>query len=227
MVFSFLLLPFLRSVKIREISSQGEPYYRQRLDNPDITPEAFTVLVGDQWVASMTTREWTEIGLAKPILESFPSWLRPILPYKLFIRFMLGDSDRYISLIQHEAFHAYQGQVAGVLLEAAEDALHQSGGKYPWDSTALQADWKSEIDLLVKAVRASSREETIELARQFIARREQRRSDNGLFPESVDYECLRELEEGLAKYVQVQMLQQAAAASESPCLSSQAGGLRQ
>jgi hypothetical protein len=193
---------------------QGEPYYRQRLADPEITPEAFTVLVGDRWVASMTTREWTEIGIAEPILESFPSWLRPILPYKLFIRFMLGDSDRYISLIQHEAFHAYQGQVAGALIAAGEDALHQYGGKYPWDSNDLQADWESEIDLLVKAVRAASREETIELTRQFLARREQRRSDNRLSPELVDYECLRELEEGLAKYVQVQTLQQAATASD-------------
>ena len=193
---------------------EGKPYFRQSLADLDATPEAFTVLVGNQWVATITTRDWTEIGLVEPILEDFPSWLHPILPYKLFIRVMLGDSDRYISLIQHESFHAFEGENAYALLEAAENANHNYGEKYPWGSSELQEDWKTEIDFLVKAVRASSTEETIELVRQFLAQREQRRSDNLLSTGMVDYERLRELEEGLAKYVQIRSLLQAAASSD-------------
>ena len=193
---------------------EGKPYFRQNLSDLNVTPEAFTVLVGNQWVASITTRDWTEIGLVEPILEDFPSWLHPVQPYKLFIRFMLGDSDRYISLIQHESFHAFEGATAYAVLEAAENANHNYGGKYPWDSSELQEDWKTEIDFLVKAVRSSSKEETVELVRQFLAQREQRRSDNGLSAGMVDYECLRELEEGLAKYVQIRSLLQAAASSD-------------
>ncbi len=193
---------------------EGVPYYRQSLTNHNVTPEAFTVLVGNQWVASITTRDWTEIGLVEPILEDFPAWLHPILPYKLFIRLMLGDSDRYISLIQHESFHAFEGETAYALLEAAENANHNYGEKYPWDSSELQEDWKTEIDFLVKAVRAFSKEETVELVRQFLAQREQRRSDNSLSAGMVDYERLRELEEGLAKYVQIRSLLQAAASPE-------------
>ncbi len=193
---------------------EGKPYYRQSLSDLNVTPEAFTVLVGNQWVASITTRDWTEIGLVEPILEDFPSWLHPILPYKLFIRVMLGDSDRYISLIQHESFHAFEGETAYAVLEAAENANHNYGEIYPWDSSELQEDWKTEIDFLVEAVRSSSEEETVELVRQFLAQREQRRSNNGLSAGMVDYERLRELEEGLAKYVQIQSLLQAAASSD-------------
>ena len=193
---------------------EGKPYFRQSLSDLNVTPEAFTVLVGNQWVASITTRDWTEIGLVEPILEDFPSWLHPVLPYKLFIRVMLGDSDRYISLIQHESFHAFEGETAYDLLEAAENANHNYGEKYPWDSSKLQEDWKTEIDFLVKAVRCPSEGETVELVRQFLAQREQRRSDNGLSAGMVDYERLRELEEGLAKYVQIRSLLQAAASSD-------------
>lgn len=192
---------------------QGAAYYRQKLTNPDISPEAFTVLVGDQWVASMTTRDWTEIGIAEPILADFPGFLHPILPYKLFVKIMLGDSERYISLIQHEAFHAYQGQTAYTRLSAGEMASYNHGKNYPWDSSELTEDWKTETDLLVKAVRSSSMEDAAGLTRQFLAQRDQRRIENGLSSGMIEYERLREIEEGLAKYVQIQILR---AASGSP-----------
>jgi hypothetical protein len=190
----------------------GEPYFRQQLSDPQSSPEAFTVLVGDQWVASMTTKEWTEIGLAEPIRQDFPPLLQPILPFKLFSRLLVGDSDRYISLILHESFHAYEGQVAYNRLEAAERAMLNDGERYPWDSRALQEDWKTEIDYLLKAFHSSSYDETLHFVRQFLAQRDQRRT--GLAPGMVEYERLREMEEGLAKYVQLQLLLEAASTSE-------------
>ena len=40
-----------------------DPYYRQRLSDPEITPEAFTVMVGDRWVSSMPTLDWFKSDL--------------------------------------------------------------------------------------------------------------------------------------------------------------------
>lgn len=191
----------------------GEPYYRQRLAGPNSTPEAFTVLVGDQWVASMTTRDGLEMGMVELFLEDIPTWLHPILPYKLVIRIFLGDSDRYISLIQHEAFHAFEGQAALAMLEAGENANHMYREKYPWDASQLQKDWSSEIDFLVKAVRSSAQADTLKLTRQFLAQRDQRRAANALTAGMISYERLWEWEEGLAKYAQVQMLREASASS--------------
>lgn len=200
----------------------GEPYYRQKLTGPDITPEGFAVLVGDQWVASLTTRTNMETRLVEPILANIPAWLHPILPYKLFIRLMLGDSDRYISLIEHEAFHAYQGLTAYPRLEAAENAMGRDGDNYPWETPELKEDWEVEIDLLVNAVQASSQEGAANFARQFFIQREQRRRENGLTSGMIGYERLREWEEGLAKYVQIQILLEAALAPDyQPAVSKE------
>ena len=45
----------------------GEPYYRQRLAEPNNSPEAFTVMVGDRWVSSMPTLDWFKISLIDQI----------------------------------------------------------------------------------------------------------------------------------------------------------------
>jgi hypothetical protein len=37
---------------------EGHPYYRTPLTDPQKTPEGFTVLVGDLWVATFQTREY-------------------------------------------------------------------------------------------------------------------------------------------------------------------------
>jgi hypothetical protein len=89
-----------------------------------MTPEAFTVRIGNRWVTSMTTKEWTEIGLAEPIREPLPPLLQSILPYRLYCRLLVGNSDRYITLMMHEAFHAYEGQAAQDRLESAEKASY-------------------------------------------------------------------------------------------------------
>ena len=41
---------------------EGWSYYRQALPDPNVTPESFTVLVGERWAASMQTKEYMEVA---------------------------------------------------------------------------------------------------------------------------------------------------------------------
>ncbi|HET9587351.1 MAG TPA: hypothetical protein VFO91_01060, partial [Anaerolineales bacterium] len=100
----------------------GEPYYRQRLTDPGVTPEAFTVMVGERWVSSMPTLDWFRIGLVHQISEDLPPFLRPVFPYRLFTGQLVSGSDHYISLSAHEAFHSLQGMTAPAKFAEAESA---------------------------------------------------------------------------------------------------------
>jgi len=189
---------------------EGRPYYRQQLPAPDVTPEAFTVLVGERWVASMSTREWTRISLMNQIREDLPPLLQQVFPYRLALG--VYSSDWHIAAVLHESFHAYEGMVAPKRLADAEVAARRNEARYPWDDPALQDAWQVELDLLAQALRATSDEEAAELARQFLAQRQQRREENNLDAPSVDYERQREWLEGLAKYVELTIWRQAATA---------------
>jgi len=41
----------------------GSHYYRQRLPDSGVTPECFSVRVGDVWVGSIQTMEWMQISM--------------------------------------------------------------------------------------------------------------------------------------------------------------------
>jgi hypothetical protein len=187
----------------------GQPYYRQRLQNPDITPQAFTVLVGKRWVSSIDTYDWAKIGLTQTVRQDLPSILRPIFPFQFFINQLLGGSDKYISLSAHEAFHAYQGMLAPAKLSAAELASQQYENQYPWDDASLQANWQAELDLLAGALRSADYDKTAGLARQFLALRAARRQSANLSPELILYENQREWLEGLARYAELEIWRQA------------------
>ena len=188
----------------------GAPYYRQPLPTNGDTPQAFTVRVGEQWVASMTTMEWMEISLADQFRSDLPSFLAPIIPYGLLNNLFIRGSEGYISLLAHESFHAYQGSVAPEKLAAAENSTPSGEAQYPWEDEAFQADWQAELDILAEAIQADSDEATAELARQFLAQRAQRRETAGLSNDLVRYEQRREWLEGLARYVELGIWQQAA-----------------
>lgn len=192
----------------------GQPYYRQSLPN-DVTPEAFTVLIGDQWAASMPTKEWAAISLRQQMREALPAPLAAVLPYRLAVPLMLRGSDGYISLLAHEAFHAFQGTVVPERLAAAERATAVEAS-YPWQDADLQADWQAELDLLTAVLQSESETETIALASQFLAQRQQRRQDAGLTPAQIDYERQREWLEGLARYVELEIWRQAGQADYQP-----------
>ncbi len=117
---------------------QGETYYRLRLPSPDVRPQNFTVLVGSRWVASLQTKEWLSISLGNGLAEKLPGPLRPVFPRGLVAKLFVGSSDKYISLVLHETFHAFQGMTVPSRLESADRTVTQEK-RYPWDSKSRAA----------------------------------------------------------------------------------------
>lgn len=193
----------------------GQPYYRQILSDPQITPEAFTVRVGDRWVSSLQTLEWATISLANPIREDLPAFVRPFFPYRLFIGQLLGSSEKYISLLEHETFHSYQGALAPEKFAAAEQ-INEEENQYPWENQALRDDWQKELDLLAGALRSADQARTLELASQFLAIRASRRNSANLSSTLIAYEQQREWLEGLARYIELEIWRQASMDSYMP-----------
>jgi hypothetical protein len=202
---------------------EGQTYFRQKLPANGDTPEAFTVMVGERWVASMQTFEWMKISLANQFRQDLPGFLKPVFPYRLAVKIFFSSSDQYITSLLHESFHAYQGLVANGRLESSEKTNSTVQDRYPWSDEKLQADWQKELDLLVEAVQAPSDQRMRELAMQFLTQREARRTSNGLSQEFIRYEQQREWLEGMAKYSELEIWREAATTpgySPEPVLSS-------
>jgi hypothetical protein len=66
-----------------------------------------------------------------------------------------------------------------------------------------------ELAYLVEALRSTSQGKTTNLVRQFLEQRQARRTGQGLSPAMIDYESLREWEEGLSKYAELEIWRQA------------------
>lgn len=198
---------------------EGQAYYRQHLPDPKSTPQSFTVLVGDRWVASILTREYAEIAFYAGFREQLPHWLRDVFPYPLVWKLLMGETDTYVAAVEHEAFHSFQGILAPTRLEEAE-TITRVEGRYRWDDPALDDAWKGEIDLLVQAVRATSDNKAAELARHFLSARDKRRAASSLSADLVNYERRREWLEGLAKYAEVSIGRVAAATPNYEPVSS-------
>jgi hypothetical protein len=188
----------------------GEPYYRQPLPNPEITPENFTVKVGEQWVATMWTREYAEVAFYQDFQDSLPPFLSTIFPYRFMWNLIMGETDTYIAALEHESFHVFQGTVVPERLAAAEFA-NQYDNQYPWDDATSETAWQTEVDLLQAAVRAKTDEEAVRLAQEFLTQRDERRATIGLSADLIAFEQEREWLEGLAKYAEVTIGQVAAA----------------
>ena len=125
-------------------SFAGEPYYWQPLPATGEIPEAFTVKVGNRWVASMLTGEWMEISLTNQFRQELPSFLTSVFPYPLVTNLFLRGSEGYISGIAHESFHAYEGMIAPERLAAAETVVSHSEADYPWTDAAFQEAWQTD-----------------------------------------------------------------------------------
>jgi hypothetical protein len=180
----------------------GQPYYRQSAHEP----QNFAVRIGDGWAASMATKWETDDFLISTIRERMPGPLRPIVPYRLIIQ----PSEVQMCAVLHEAFHVYQVKTAKALFDDAERAYHDAESYWAVDAV-MRSDWKSETDLLFRAVRAQSESDARDLARQFLAQRSQRRQAHSLGAPLVDYERRFEWLEGLAKYVELEAWRQASA----------------
>lgn len=183
---------------------EGQDYYRQRL-TPGITPQAFTVLVGNRWVASLGTREYLQISLGDPLRADFG----PVFPYRVAARWLAGSSDKYITLILHESLHAYQGSTAPERFANAERVVGYENECRLGDAN-LRTAWQPELNLLAAAVEAKEDAESKRLARDFLAQRDTRRAQSNLPSSCVELEQEREWLEGLAKYTELVMWRAAA-----------------
>jgi hypothetical protein len=150
----------------------------------------------------MGTLEYGEISFYNQFPDELPPNIRPIVPYRLVWKLIMGNTETYIGGLEHESFHAFQGSQALSRLAAAE-YVSPMEKQYPWGDAVMQESWQNELDLLLQAVRAPSDTECKDLARQFLAARDQRREDSGLSQEMVNYERQREWLEGLAKYNEI------------------------
>lgn len=186
---------------VKNDSFGGAAYYRQLLPNPDITPEAFTVKVGDRWVASMQTKEYAAVTFYKNLRNELPPVLNAIFPYKIFWQFLMGSTENYIVGLEHEAFHAFQGTEVPQRLAESESAPFSKD--YPWEKPTN--GWNEEINLLVEAYNTESDEAASKLVAQFLAKRFERREKSNLSDESIRYEQKREWLEGLAKYAELKI----------------------
>ncbi len=190
----------------------GATYYRQPLSGA-VSPQSFTVRIGDSWAASITTYDWARLGLANTIRSEAPSWLRPFIPYSLVARLFLPDSDKYVSLLVHESFHAFIGIRSERHLVQAEEAAGSQEASYPWRDDNHVAAWQQELDYLAAALQAEHRQEMVAHVEQFLTTRTERRTGGRLATRHIDYEQRREWLEGLAKYVELEAWRQGATAS--------------
>ncbi|HOQ99205.1 MAG TPA: hypothetical protein PLJ35_10345 [Anaerolineae bacterium] len=181
----------------------GQVYYWQAVDNASSVIGAFTVKVGERWVAALSTSEWSRIEFQAGLGSELPPVLRQVFPYSLAYEALMGKGDRYVTALLHESFHAYEGMLQPERLAAAE-RTSALADRYPWDDAALKSAWQKELATLQRAVLATSTPERAALARQFLQERQQRRSAaSTLSPQLVEYERQQEWLEGLAKYAEM------------------------
>lgn len=182
----------------------NQPYYRTLLTDPSITPENFTVKVGEVWVSTMQTREFAEVSFYNGFKNELPPVIKEVFPYKIFWNLIMGEAESYVTALIHESFHGFQGERAFDKFVKSE-SLHHVHSDYPWDHEANRSGWISESDFLIDAYHSESDNERIQLLRQFINERDKRRIKAGLSHEMIDYELHREWIEGLAKYTELKI----------------------
>lgn len=190
---------------ISDDNLNGQPYFRRIANDP----QNFAVRVGDQWSASMATKQTTDVFLIKTFQDTFPSPLKQIFPY----RFLLQPSETQIGGLLHETFHVYQYLLAPTRMAQAE-SIHKLGDQYETASEKFRTEWKKESALLADALEEKTQTKKIDLVRQFLEARDARRKDNQISPELIDYERWLEWEEGTAKYIEVAILKQASKSTD-------------
>jgi hypothetical protein len=183
-------------------SYHGQTYYRQQLTEPGVSPEGFTVLVGDRWVTSFQTMEYMEVSFYAGLRDELPPLVRDVFPYRLMLNQLIADSDAYITVLAHEAFHSYEAMTNREAFSLAEEAM-QLESEYPWGDELLHESWREEVDLLIRAAKQEDPVQAKELGRQFLEQRDERRASLNLSPALVEFERQREWLEGLAKYVEL------------------------
>ncbi|MDO9084922.1 MAG: hypothetical protein Q7U53_01840 [Anaerolineaceae bacterium] len=180
-----------------------QPYYRSAYDT-NSEPDAFTVRVGETYVSSLPTYEWFRIDLMNHFRSDLPGFVKSFFPYSLVTGIFMLNSDTYLSMIQHESFHAFQAVWAQPRFEQAERDGIQLGDQYPWENQESIDAWKVELDLLQSALKAEDKEAARQLVQQFLDQREARRIQIKLSPDLIRYETQREWIEGMARYAELE-----------------------
>lgn len=193
----------------------GQTYYRTAISDPGKTPESFVVQVEGQLAGSFQTREYGLINMAQTMRAELPPVIRSIVPYRLVAGQFFTKPTAYISGLLHESFHAYQGTVIPEKFTQSEMA-GAGESNYPFEDDAVANAWKEELAVLSRAGQVENRTDARDLAAQFLALREQRRSLDAMSPAMVEYEQQREWLEGLAKYAELEIGRLAAHSTYTP-----------
>ena len=181
-------------------------YFRTGYDryDPNQEPDAFTVRVGDTYVGSLPSADWFRVSLMNQFRKDLPSFLKPVFPYSLVASIFFPNSDTYLSMIQHESFHAFQAVWSLPRFTAAEWDGIRLVDQYPWENQAGIDAWQQELDLLKAALKSEEKEETRQLAQQFLNHRDARRKTMQLSADLIRYENQREWVEGMARYAELE-----------------------
>ena len=182
----------------------GQSYYRQMLPDPTVTPQNFTVKVGDRWVATLQTREYSEVAFYQGFRKDLPPVINAVFPYRLFWNLLMGEAENYVGAIAHEAFHALQGTIVSNRLISAENIAAMEN-KYNWEDINNAEGWRKEVELLMKAYKTDNIDSAKIFAGEFIKIRDNRRSEAKFTNEMIQYEKEREWLEGLAKYAEIKI----------------------
>ncbi len=179
---------------------EGRHYYRTLILDPEKTPEGFTVLVGDRWVATFQTREYGEIEFYEGFRHELPPGISAFVPVRLAWQLLMGKTDSYIAALEHESFHAFEGALAPQML-ARSESLYGVEETYPYDG--MDEAWTQEMNVLVRAAQATDDAERRVLVQEFLQLRSARRAT--LSAGQIEFEQMREWEEGLAKYAELEI----------------------
>jgi hypothetical protein len=182
----------------------GETYYRQKISNINIVPQNFTVKVGDKWVGSLQTYEYSAVAFYNGFKKELPSILKPIFPYRFFWKMIMGTPEDYISALSHEAFHAFQGENNENKFNNAEFSNAQTD-LYPWNNQSNIEGWKDEAKFLMLAYETSNDSLSRLYLNNFLKARDNRRRLAEISDKEALYEKQREWLEGTAKYSELKI----------------------
>ncbi len=170
------------------------------------------MLPNSQYAGSMATKDATNLEFVRLFEENLPPFLAKIFPYRL----ILITSDHYITALVHETFHAYQAENYPTRFKDSE-GTYQTDREYKlWFSNNSEA-WQSEMKILIDAVEETDPADQIDLVKDFLATRDERRSENRLAPSLILHEKRFEWLEGTSKYVELEIWRLAdASASYQP-----------
>ena len=119
-----------------------------------------------------------------------------------------SSAGSVLGLALHEQFHAFEKAVAqrGRRFGAGENSMLVA--TYPAFDAANEAAFALEGEILARALRARTRDEARNVAREFLAIREERHAR--LDSSFIEFETLAELHEGLAQYATLRGLRELA-----------------